>query len=236
MSFFLLAVNVLFYFFFLMEFQVELQFAMERQVREVTISQAEGLAGSLWIQGAVRGELQTEGRGISLGDRGIRFIRNQGGETEGEYLDITAVFQAGPPLKLFGSMEGTYIQRCRRRFWTGQDFVGESDTKEDSEETEYVYVTQSGTVYHRKRSCSYLKPSVRSSNYSALPDLRNKDGSKYRACERCTKNSGMQQTIYITDFGDRYHGSKNCSSLNRWIMKVSIEETGGKPPCSKCGR
>ena len=233
MSFFLLAVNLLFYFFYLTEFQVELQFAMERTVREAASRRPDNPPGFLLLQRSVRQELSGEEKGILLGAGGVRLIQNGGAESG--FLDATAVFEAGPVVNLFGTAKGTYVRRCRRRLWTGQECIREQGMQGEEKEQGYVYVTQNGTVYHRNRDCTYLRPSVHSVSFDSLSGLRSSDGSRYRPCERCLKGFDSRQTVYITDHGDRYHGSRNCSSLSRWVMKISVEETGGRPPCKKCG-
>lgn len=227
MSFFLLAVHLLFYFFYLMEFQVELQFALERKVHEAAVKLTEGFPDGL--QASVNRELLGEGKGLSMG--GLRLIKNEGGE----FLDVTAVFEAGPRISLFGPMKGTYIHRCRRRLWNGQESVQDRGAGGDDEEDEYVYVTQTGAVYHGSRDCTYLRPSVRSVSSGSLDGLRSSDGSKYYSCERCMRGKQTPQTVYLTTYGDRYHSSKNCSSLNRWVMKIPRSEVGTRRPCSKCG-
>ena len=168
MSIFLLAVNLLFYFFHLMEFQIELQFALEQKVHEAAVRQTEIIPGRL--QASVSRELLGEGRGLSLGGKGLRLVQNPGEETE--FLDVTAVFEAGPPLQIFGPMNGTYIHRCRRRFWSGQESIQDEGAEAENSEQEYVYVTQSGSVYHRSRACTYLKPSVRSVSFEGVSGLR----------------------------------------------------------------
>ena len=53
-------------------------------------------------------------------------------------------------------------------------------------------------------------------------------------CEHCMK--GNAGTIYITNFGDRYHSSLSCSGLKRTIYAIPVSEAAGKGACSKCGR
>lgn len=231
MSFFLVAVNVLFYFFYLMEFQIELQFALERNVREAAVLWTDNHSGMFMLENSVKEELSEEGKGFSMGNMGLCLVQDQNGESE--FIDMAAVFEAGPQVKLFGSLSGFYIQRCRRRLWTGQDLI--KGAEEDAVAHEYVYITQNGTVCHQRRDCTYLRLSVHSVFSGSLPELRNSDGSKYKPCERCMKGSGALRKVYITNSGDRYHSTGNCSSLNRWIMKVSVEEAGGIPFCSRCG-
>lgn len=231
MSFFLLSVNLLFYFFYLMKFQVELQFLLEQKVHEAAAGQQERLPAGL--RTSIDRELFGEGTGPFLRGTGLRLVENRGEEEA--FLDVTAAFEAGPVFLPFGPMKGTYLHRCRRRIWNGKDFIREGGAEGEDTEQEYVYITQNGTVYHRSRDCTYLRPSVRSVSSESLSGLRSSDGSKYYSCERCMKGAQTPQTVYLTTYGNRYHSSKNCSSLNRWVMKISLEEAGARTPCSKCG-
>ena len=116
------------------------------------------------------------------------------------------------------------------RGFTG--FSGREGT-EETEGSEIVYVTDHGTVYHRDLSCRYLKLSVQQAELDQVDSMRNEDGGKYYPCERCWKEGAS--VVFLTESGDRYHQSLNCSSLVRGIHAVRIWETGGRPPCSVCG-
>ncbi|MCD2493499.1 hypothetical protein LQE92_12825 [Lacrimispora sp. NSJ-141] len=236
MSLFLLTICLLFYFFHLMEFQIELQFAMEETVRAEAISQTSSFLekGSFW--GQIEKEVTKTTKGLRISPGSLKVVYNAEGAlpSEEDFLNVSVYYQAGPELLLFGPLKGTYAQRCRRRCWTGQSSVVQDSTEYDETE-EYVYITQNGTVYHRKRECTYLKLSIRSVAGNSVSGLRNEEGSKYRPCERCMKDALMTGTVYITDTGNRYHRTRNCSGLNRWIMKVPLSQVGGKGPCSRCG-
>ena len=235
MSFFLLTVNLLFYFFYLMEFQVELQFALEKEVRK-TVCQT---VPSDWSSGVLlmrmKSELEGKETGITLGTGGIRLTENRNDGDE-EILDVTAVFEAGPDASLLGPLRGRYLQRCRRRFWTGQNYIEQRGSGESEEDAEYVYVTPNGTVYHDRRDCTYLMLSVRAVSSGALSGLRNSDGDKYKPCETCMKGTTVSGIVYITDSGRRYHSIRNCSGLNRWVMKIAKTEAAGLGACTRCGR
>lgn len=102
------------------------------------------------------------------------------------------------------------------------------------QEETYVYITETGTVYHRNRGCSYLNPSIRRAGKQELENLRNKDGAVYYACPLC---DGWEagENCYITDYGTNYHTSAACSGLKRTIYEVKLSEVGSRSACSKCG-
>lgn len=69
-----------------------------------------------------------------------------------------------------------------------------------------VYVTESGSVYHRKLGCSYLNLSVQQISGSSVKALKNAYGEKYQACELCSRGqerpewyiSQKRVTVFIT--------------------------------------
>ncbi len=120
----------------------------------------------------------------------------------------------------------------------GHAFSGYSlkDGADDTlEEDEYVYITETGSKYHRSMECSYLNIHPNSVSGTVIGSMRNKYGGKYHACERChPSKSGM---VFITDDGDRYHSTTSCSSLKRTLNIILLSEAlnNGYTPCSKCG-
>lgn len=118
--------------------------------------------------------------------------------------------------------------------FTGRSIVPQND----SEENEYVYVTPYGKVYHITQDCAYLQPSVQAVTYQEAVTLRNDSGAIYYACERCIKERKVRQTeiVYIAEYGDRYHGNKECPGLKRSISRILLEEAGERRACTKCSR
>lgn len=146
-----------------------------------------------------------------------------------DLICLKADYRAQPILKLPGTPELTLSTEYYGHAWTGY-------TGEEGEATAgaTVYVTASGTVYHKDRDCTYLKPSVQCVSSGALSSLRSRDGSKYYPCESC--RPGRQGSVYITPDGNRYHATSNCRSLRRTVREVPLEEISEHMrACSKCG-
>lgn len=114
--------------------------------------------------------------------------------------------------------------------WVGYVHSGEAGDDGDT----YVYITESGTVYHKNRGCSYLNPSIQQVNLQDVGELRNRGGAIYYACALCG-GDGRGGGCYITDYGTNYHASISCSGLKRTIYEVKLSEVGARGACSRCG-
>lgn len=123
-------------------------------------------------------------------------------------------------------------QRYYGRAWTGYDV--ENKVSNFTEKDPMVYVTETGTVYHTNRDCTYLNPSVSAVRADTVDSSRNQSGGRYMPCEICGQK-GSAGTVYITGQGDRYHTLITCSGLKRTIYTIPLSEVGGRRKCSKCG-
>lgn len=150
---------------------------------------------------------------------------------EDDCIDLVAEYFIKPPAAVVGFGKQIFYNRMCTRAWTGYDNAKNSENSTDEEEI--VYITPEGTVYHRSRGCSYLKLSITSVDKSFLDTQRNQNGGKYYACGECGASCG--NTVYITQYGDRYHATLSCSGLKRTILAVPISQTGKRGACSKCG-
>ena len=101
-------------------------------------------------------------------------------------------------------------------------------------EEEYVYITETGEVYHRSRNCSHIRLRIRQIAGSQIETARNSSGGRYKSCEHCHSRP-TDGSIYITEDGDRYHNSLSCSGLKRTVTAVPISQVGDRRPCSRCG-
>lgn len=175
-----------------------------------------------WIRGGVSGVSTS---GSSLFDK------------DGKLL-VTVSYRFSPVsrIPMLGSMP--VVQRTAACSFYGDDrVVKKPDSEAEEEEEEKVYVSESGTVYHRKSTCSYLKLSVQQIEFEEIASARNKNGEKYRPCEFCGghANGGA---VFITDYGNRYHTSLTCGELKRTVrsMTLSEAEEAGLRACKKCGK
>lgn len=158
---------------------------------------------------------------------------------DGEHIDVIASYQIKLPIQILQGKTYTFVQRSRVRGFIGTTGfgAGNGNANTGSAEDTIVYITDTGTVYHRSAECTHLKLSISSVNFSEISQLRNEYGSKYKPCEICVKTAKIadSNSVYIAKEGNRYHNDKNCSGLKRTVIEVKLSEVGGRPPCSRCG-
>lgn len=96
-----------------------------------------------------------------------------------------------------------------------------------------VYITEYGIVYHEDLKCPYLEPKIKYVSYEEVKMLRNLYREKYTRCTKCVYGSPLSG-VYVSEHGNKYHNSLNCSSLKRNIFAVKKTEAGIRKGCSKC--
>lgn len=148
-----------------------------------------------------------------------------------ELIEINASYEAKLPYDSMGLFDYQFAARCVMHTYTGYE-KGLSERDVTRKEEEYVYVTRTGTVYHKDRECTYLRLSIKETSRDSLKDLRNSSGHKYYACEKCGRKAGS--SVYITSDGTCYHSSLSCSGLKRSVSSIPLSEAGGKHACSRC--
>lgn len=163
-------------------------------------------------------------RFIQNGRWGIGLMQS---DFSGEYIYLQADYRLRIPFGLFGRREFLITQKLKCRKWTGK-------SRKDSTEGEIVWITPNGTVYHTKQNCSYLNLSVSCAKKSEIRKLRNQSGAKYYPCERCM--GAGSSLVYITQYGDRYHSTRDCSRLKRTVRAVRRQSVKDRRACSKCGK
>lgn len=165
--------------------------------------------------------------GISFSDSSIL--------KEDEFIDIVVRYHIEIPIKLFNLEDMSMIQRVRVRGWTGYDVSATYTMEEEEDGVEtMVYITETGTVYHKKSTCSHIKLSV--SSIQGVPtSQRNESGAKYYPCESCCKGEIDKEGIfYITSDGTRYHSIRGCSRIKRNVKEIPLSEIGNRAPCKRC--
>ena len=144
-------------------------------------------------------------------------------------VSIVARYIMKPMFSIAGT-EYRVIARYYGRLWTGYSL------KEPETQKKYVYITESGSVYHLSRDCTYLKLSVSSIKFGELDGIRNDSGARYKACEICFDQKKPQEIYYITKSGNRYHSELGCASLKRTVYRIELEEVGKMSVCSRCSQ
>lgn len=212
-------------------------YAYQSAMRDGTVL-TEGMDSFLLSEGYAKkrvvdilGKEYLENSCLSSGTMGLHFTKSSIME-ENDIIELVVSYRVKPFINTMGFPDFPMENRYFGRAWTGYDTTRkQGDT---SEEDPIVYIAQSGTVYHTAHNCSYLNPSVKAVSYGATAELRNENGGKYYDCERC-KREEYQTVVYITEQGDKVHGSLKCPGLKRTVYIVHLSEVGDKRKCSKCG-
>ena len=170
-------------------------------------------------------------------DRSCIVEGSEGLECEKSYIwpgsaiiELKTSYQVKLPFPQFLIPPIRYQESMRIKGWTG--YVKQSFGQTGQQEI--VYITETGIVYHRDYHCTYLEPSVRLVSLEEIESLRNQSSGKYYPCELCGRF--CKGNAYITDYGNRYHSTLDCSGVKRKIYAVPIREVKGKGACSKCGK
>lgn len=149
---------------------------------------------------------------------------------QNEYIDITVAYQV--TFSFLPSEIGT-LNLANRSYC--RTFIGSTINAKELAEKSIVYITETGKVYHLTTQCTYINLSTTLVKYSELVCLRNNNGAKYKACEKCV--SGLvngDDKVYITMEGKKYHVNKSCSGLKRTVKEVKLDSLTGYRLCTKC--
>ena len=191
-----------------------------------------------WLIGRVGREKLDNSPFLENGAAGLSL---SGSTLHGRELDLVLTYRVRCLLPFPFALHYKVVQRSCRRLWIGtvrtapEEEGGEEASSEAEEQM--VYVTAAGTVYHRTKYCRSLDIKVLAVDFSEIGPLRNNYGGKYYPCERCALRSGVQEgTVYLTREGDRYHIKRDCPSLKRTLIELSISEAQEKyRACRFCG-
>ncbi len=203
-----------------------------------------GAAGDILSMAYVSGEVKKslgsdymENTCLRGGSRGISYLRSHILSGDG-IVEIHADYRTRPFIPILNgpdlSVRCTYYGHAFTGYEIGSGIGSDSGGEGDAPSEGNVIVAENGVVYHTDPDCVYLKPRVREVDASELKKLRANDGSIYHPCEYC--HPSPEGRVFITPDGNRYHSSKNCSSLKRTTHEETVEEAGSHlRPCPKCG-
>lgn len=158
-----------------------------------------------------------------------------GSDFDGEMINFVIQYKARTPFDVLNILDFSCVQKTCVRKWIGNSDEGDGGNGTTGTEDVLVYVTETGTVYHTNRECTYLRLSIQSVESAQVSALRNIGGGKYYACELCGQ-AEINRICYITDTGDRFHNNINCSGLKRSILTIPLNAVGDKTLCSRCGK
>lgn len=173
-------------------------------------------------------------RCIHGGYDGIQFYASSVFDEE-ECVTISMTYQIQMPIfqQVFPTLP--VIQKVRMRSFNGYAVAKKVANSEEETAEEMVYITKNGQVYHNNRNCTHLCISVRALPSSQLSESRNKNNAKYGYCEYCFhRGDAIPTTVYVTDYGDRYHKNSDCSTITRTVLTVPLSEVEGKSLCKRC--
>ena len=143
-------------------------------------------------------------------------------------MDLLVKYRLQVPLLMFRVPVISCEESLKVKGWTGQ-----TSSLDGADNGQVVYVTKYGTVYHKNYNCTFLNPSIRSVDVSAIEGVRNHSGGKYYPCESCGQ-AGQVGFFYVSSYGNRYHTSLNCNKIKRNYYAITLEEAKGLGGCSKC--
>ena len=164
---------------------------------------------------------------------GLIGINATGSSFDDEDIDFVVNYLVKTPFDMLRVRDINCAQKIKIRKWIGNEDKGEGGAV--NEDDRMVYIAETGTVYHADRNCTYLVLSIKEIPSNGVESMRNSSGGKYYPCERCMKKGVTSGALFITDYGDRYHCSRNCSGLKRAVFTVPLRTVMDWNACSRCG-
>ncbi len=180
---------------------------------------------------------------LGLGGSDVDFSQISGGmagidywgtDYDGESGEISVQLSCRllPALRVFNIGTVPLTVSMRSRAFIGGKMLNESSDKKPSQGP-VVFVAENGVVYHTSRTCAYIDLSLHGVYASSVESMRNSQGGKYYPCELCGSTGGSA-VVYLTDTGNRYHCSSQCSGIRRSVYEMILTPDCVLPPCSRC--
>lgn len=156
---------------------------------------------------------------VEHGKNGILITRERDG-INSKIFYAKARYLIKIPIPLFGNYERGITDVIKQKAFLGYSKEEQGDT--------YVYITPNQSVYHLKRSCTYL--SVETTT------MASGNTGSYHSCGFCGRRENDTGTMYVSRSTNTYHYRRDCSGLKRTIYRVQLREVQGLGVCSRCGR
>ena len=126
------------------------------------------------------------------------------GESSAEDITLPDIYSYEPFGGLVPLPKVVIYNHVKVHAWTGRIFEGDSGNESTPEKM--VYITESGSVYHKDPGCSYLNVSLKQIPGTSVLAANNQYGEHYTACETCSRNQSLQvwsllqsrETVIIT--------------------------------------
>lgn len=170
---------------------------------------------------------------VTGGKAGLSFARSRI-MTQGDRVEIIVNCKVRPFVRIVAFPDFAMQARYCGHAWVGWTEGSGAGSGGSGGDSDPVYVTTYGEVYHTDPGCIYLNPQIRAVPVSDIESYRSGNGAKYYPCECC--RPGGNGIVYITKEGIRYHSDRNCSGLVRHLS--TMESDAAKEsyrPCPICG-
>ncbi len=228
LPFFLFAAAALLSLFLMMQVQYTVKNALDQSVADTVLlrDESEKKVENL-TKTAFYKELVKQKSILALIQGGAAGFSWKGTKVDSAYVDAFVTYRLKFPIYFWGKRSIKVSDSRRMHRWTGRLREQTGNEKED-----WVFVTPNQSVYHKSRSCSHLKLSVKAVNASKLglsPNI-------YTACGHCTKGQQSGTVVYVTEEGKCFHYRIDCGGLKRTVYMIKKKEAGNKRPCSRCGK
>ncbi len=153
---------------------------------------------------------------------------------DGAGISITVTYAVKNPFDVFGLGVVTLTQTYESQGWLGDKELPQDVL--DAKINKLVYITIFGDVYHTQRECAYIALSLMAVSADNLENMRNLGGGKYYPCETCivTDWEKSGKTVYVTEYGNRYHSAPDCSGIKRTVIAVPLSQIRNRHQCTKC--
>lgn len=140
------------------------------------------------------------------------------------FLSLVIRYQIQIPVPFLNDLSMPVRVQVRQKAYTGYRGSASENVNE-----RYVYLAEYSSVYHLSRSCSHLKRTI----VPVSETMLNTAYSGLAPCDYC--GSQEADTYFITETGDCYHTSNQCTGLKRTVRRVRWSEAAGYAPCTRCG-